>query len=187
MSLSDQLRALEDDVAQLPVAPAADIRARGRRRGRTQLTATVVAVAAAATTAGVVATLHGPAPQPAAAPPSRAAVPIECVVTLPTSPDQVRVRVSDTGAATALRERGFTVLSGPGDTGPAVLRYGPEAIGDAALLRAYLPGVTPVYDPGRAGDTMDLTVGPAFTGLATTTEVNQALVEAGAPTPPPGC
>ncbi|WP_305783251.1 LytR C-terminal domain-containing protein [Symbioplanes lichenis] len=183
MSLSDELRQLDHDVADLPLAPAAAIRARGRRRGRAQLAATTVAVAAVAVTAGVVLT-RPDEPQPVADVPP----PVACDVALPAEPAEVQVRVGGGDVAAELRVRGFTVLSGPPGSGTTALAYGPAAIGDAALLRAYLPGeVAMHYDAARRDAVVDLTLAPGADRLATTIAINQALVEAGEPTPPPGC
>jgi hypothetical protein len=93
--------------------------------------------------------------------------------------------------ASQLRARDFTVLAGTAGQDPdgeSALRYGPASIGAAALLRAVLHGeVTMRFDPDRRDETIDLTVGPAFTRLATATEINQNLVAAGKPSAPPQC
>lgn len=70
----------------------------------------------------------------------------------------------------------------------ALLRYGPKAVGSAHLLRAYfLDQATPEYDPKRNDDVVDVVIGNGFRQLATTTEVNQSLVELGGrPELPPG-
>ncbi|HEX8344828.1 MAG TPA: LytR C-terminal domain-containing protein [Actinoplanes sp.] len=69
----------------------------------------------------------------------------------------------------------------------AVLRFGPQAVGDAQLLRAYfLDEADTEYDAKRKGDVVDVIIGSQFRQLATTTEVNQALVELGEPEVPPG-
>jgi hypothetical protein len=101
---------------------------------------------------------------------------------------------SPASTAAQLSARSFTVLAGAVAAadlqaeGAAALRYGPAAIGAAVLLRAELRGeVVMRFDPDRNDETIDLTLGPAFTRLATTTEVNQALVAAAEPSPPPQC
>jgi LytR cell envelope-related transcriptional attenuator len=72
-------------------------------------------------------------------------------------------------------------------TGVAQLRYGPAAVGKAHLLKAYfLAQAVPLYDPKRKGDVVDVVVGTQYRQLATTTEVNQSLVELGEPDVPPG-
>ncbi len=69
----------------------------------------------------------------------------------------------------------------------AVLRYGPKVYGAAHLVDAYfLNNATSQYDPKRTSDVVDVLIGNDFQQLATTTEVNQALVESGTPKLPPG-
>jgi hypothetical protein len=69
----------------------------------------------------------------------------------------------------------------------AVLRYGPQAVGSAHLLRAYfLDQADREYDAKRKGATVDVIIGSDFKQLATTTEVNQSLVELSEPVVPPG-
>ena len=66
--------------------------------------------------------------------------------------------------------------------GVAVLRYGPKTVGSAHLLKAYfLNEAEPEYDPSAHDDIVDVVIGDSFKQLATTTEVNQALVELGQP------
>jgi LytR cell envelope-related transcriptional attenuator len=193
-TLPDRLRQLDTDLDDLRVLPAATVRARGRRRAHRRLVGAVAAVAAAAGTTGVMMILVRPEQPPVTtAGPSAPA----CTLALPADPAQVRVRVIDGGApagpadaVAGLRDRRLTVLTGtPAKTTDATaMRYGPEAVGAASLLRAYLPGeVIMSFDARRAGDTIDLTIGSDFTRLASPTEVNQALVAAGEPTAPPGC
>jgi hypothetical protein len=68
----------------------------------------------------------------------------------------------------------------------AALRFGPKAYGSAHLLRAYFLDEAQVqYDPARQDDVVDVVIGDDFKQLATTTEVNQSLVEIKAPTLPP--
>jgi len=68
----------------------------------------------------------------------------------------------------------------------AVLRYGPEAVGSAHLMRAYfLDQARTEYDPAREDDIVDVVIGNAFRQLATTTEVNQSLAALGKPVLPP--
>ena len=69
----------------------------------------------------------------------------------------------------------------------ATLRYGPKTVGAAHLLRAYfLDNARTEYDPKRDNDVVDVIIGTRFEQLATTTEVNQSLVELGQPELPPG-
>jgi hypothetical protein len=68
----------------------------------------------------------------------------------------------------------------------AALRFGPKAYGSGHLLRAYfLDQAVVEYDPQRKDDVVDVVIGDDFKQLATTTEVNQSLVEIKAPSPPP--
>jgi hypothetical protein len=197
-SVPEQLRELEADVRDLKVLPAAAVRARGRTRGRRKVAAVSVAGVVVATTAGVtVGWPHQGAAPTGIDPAGRAA--ISCVTALPQDPAEVRIRVFDGGApagvadaaAAQLRARTFTVLDRATDVRPegsAALRYGPAAIGAATLLRAALQGeVTMRFDPDRRDEVIDLTLGPAFTRTATTTELNRNLVAVGEPTAPPQC
>jgi hypothetical protein len=69
----------------------------------------------------------------------------------------------------------------------AVLRYGPNAVGNAWLLRAYfLQEAQTQYDPKRQNDVVDVVVGKRFQQLATETEVKQSLTQLGNPVAPPG-
>jgi len=69
----------------------------------------------------------------------------------------------------------------------ALIRYGPEAVGKAWLVRAYLLNQADVqYDAERQGGVVDVVVGENFRELATYTEVSQSLVELGEPQLPPG-
>jgi hypothetical protein len=68
----------------------------------------------------------------------------------------------------------------------AALRFGPKAYGAAHVLRAYfLDEAVVEYDPARDNDVVDVVIGTDFKQLATTTEVNQSLVEIKAPALPP--
>jgi len=190
----ERLRQLESEVQDLPVLPAAAVRARGRRRARRQVAMVTAGVAVVATTAGITALRIVDRPDDDASVPAAAGPAVSCVLALPDSPAEVRVRLLSGGAvgdktATQLRERGFTVLGrSDGPAGPTTLRYGPAAIGDAAVLKATLVGdATMQFDPSRADDTIDLTLGSTFARLGTATEINQALAAAGEPSAPPGC
>jgi hypothetical protein len=71
--------------------------------------------------------------------------------------------------------------------GVAEIRFGPDSVGKAQLLRAYFLAQSKMtYNPKRKGAVIDIVVGNEFRQLATTTEVNQSLVEVGEPTLPPG-
>jgi hypothetical protein len=193
MSVPERLRELETDVRDLPFTPAGRVRARGRSRGRRQMAALATAGAVVVVTAGLA---YGRAPQPATAPaapaPAAPAPSLACVLTLPGSPAEVQVRLvgGPAGVADELRARQFAVTADPAPE-PArttAVRYGPAAIGAAALVRAYLPGdARMTFDPARRDATVDLVAGPDLTRLARTTEVNENLVADGAPTAPPEC
>jgi hypothetical protein len=94
---------------------------------------------------------------------------------------------------TNFANRDFQVLEKGNDPlkknveGVAELRYGPKGVGAAHVLRAYfLDAAEPIYDPEREDDVVDVVLGEDFKQLATTTEVNQALVELKSPELPPG-
>ena len=120
-------------------------------------------------------------------------------VTLPDDPDQVKIKVLN-GTSTAgladrvtndFKNRKFKAQK-PAENrkkfdGVAQLRYGPAAVGKAHLLKAYfLAQAVPLYDAKRKGDVVDVVIGRQYKQLATTTEVNQSLVELGEPDVPPG-
>jgi hypothetical protein len=123
-------------------------------------------------------------------------------VSLPDEPSQVTVKVFNgtnrVGLADAISNefanRKFKTQKPAEDkkkfTGVAQLRYGPAAIGSAQLLRAYflnqLDKADLQYDPKRKGNVVDVVIGSRYQSLATTTEVNQSLVEIGVPVLPPG-
>jgi hypothetical protein len=70
--------------------------------------------------------------------------------------------------------------------GVAVLRYGPEAVGAAHVVRAYFLGKAKLdYDAERRGTQIDVVVGERFQSLAQRTDVNIALADMGHPTVPP--
>ncbi|MEV6298821.1 LytR C-terminal domain-containing protein [Actinoplanes sp. NPDC051861] len=120
-------------------------------------------------------------------------------VRLPDDPAEVKVKVLNGTNRAGLAEqvtdefknRRFTVeQAGKSKTkfnGVAEIRFGPEAVGKAQLLRAYfLAQSEMVYNPKRKGATVEIVIGKEFQQLATTTEVNQSLVEIGNPDLPPG-
>lgn len=197
----DRLRELENDVRDLEMAPATAVRERGRRRGRRQLAVVAAAGAVVMVTAGVAfAWPSAERPVTPAAPAVEKSTPgISCDLSLPSAPGEVRVRVLDGGAAdgladdiaTELRTRGFGAADGPAAEKPAdvtVVTYGPTSIGAAHVLRAVVYGeATMRFDPDRRDRLVDLTIGPAFDRLATATELNQNLAEAGEPSAPPEC
>jgi len=120
-------------------------------------------------------------------------------VTLPDDPDQVKVKIyngtSQAGLADKVtndfKNRGFTMQK-PGVSKKkfdriAIITYGPKAVGDAQLLKAYFLGkARPQYVAKRTSDVVDIVIGAEYQQLATSTEVNQSLVELGEPEVPPG-
>ncbi|MFC0533708.1 LytR C-terminal domain-containing protein [Phytohabitans kaempferiae] len=71
--------------------------------------------------------------------------------------------------------------------GIAVLRYGPDGVGAAHVVRAYFLGkATLDFDAGRTGAQVDVLVGERFRALAQPTDVNIALADLGRPALPPG-
>ena len=120
-------------------------------------------------------------------------------VTLPDDPAEVTVKIlngtNTPGLADSVtnefKNRRFTVQK-PAESktkykGVAEIRYGPDAVGRAQLLRAYFLDQSKLeYNAKRKGAVIDIVIGSGFRQLATTTEVNQSLVEVGEPTLPPG-
>ena len=120
-------------------------------------------------------------------------------VTLPGDPKDVKIKVlngtSTAGLAdkvsTDFKNRGFTMQK-PGESKSkfdriAIIRYGPKAVGDAQLIKAYFLGrAKPEYNAKRTDDVVEIVVGASYAQLATSTEVNQSLVELGEPEVPPG-
>ena len=209
----DLLLDLEEDVRRVHLAPARAVRERGRSRARRRV---VLAAAGLTLVAGLTGTalLRSPAAppaQPAAPPPTTSSDRCPAAdLSLPDGPERVAVRVLDGVGGTIdsigggrddavvndLRNRGFTQATAAGNLPQGAsaaetvttLRYGPRAIGKAVLLQAMLENKAGTqFDPDRADAVVDLVVGRDFRQFATTTEVNQALVEAGEPTLPPEC
>ncbi|MFF5081095.1 LytR C-terminal domain-containing protein [Actinoplanes sp. NPDC000266] len=118
---------------------------------------------------------------------------------LPDDPAEVTVKVfngtNTTGLADSVtsefKNRRFTVQK-PAESktkfkGVAEIRFGPDTVGKAQLLRAYFLAQSKMsYNAKRKGAVIDIVIGNEFRQLATTTEVNQSLVEVGEPTVPPG-
>jgi hypothetical protein len=74
----------------------------------------------------------------------------------------------------------------PGDE-VAVIRYGPQAVGAAWLVRAYfLNQADTQFDKARQDDKVEIILGGKFRQLPTTTEVNQAIAALGNPELPEG-
>jgi hypothetical protein len=120
-------------------------------------------------------------------------------VTLPDDPDQVKIKVLN-GTSTAgladrvtndFKNRGF-VMQKPGESRTkfdrvAIITYGPKAVGDAQLIKAYFLGeAKPQYVAKRTTDVVDIVIGAEYQQLATSTEVNQSLAALGEPDVPPG-
>jgi hypothetical protein len=120
-------------------------------------------------------------------------------ITLPDDPDEVKVNVLN-GTSTAgladkvtndFKNRGF-IMGKPAEAkkkvdGVAVIRYGPRGVGNAQLLKAYFLGeAKPEYNAKRTDDIVEVVVGANYLQLATSTEVNQSLVELGEPELPLG-
>jgi len=89
-----------------------------------------------------------------------------------------------------LRLRGFQVSDAPTNgeaTGVASIRYGPDGVGAAWVVRSYLRDeAVHTYEPTRAGAAVELSLGPQFQSIATAVEANRHLASIGHPPPPPG-
>ncbi|MEU8005756.1 sigma-70 family RNA polymerase sigma factor [Catellatospora sp. NPDC049111] len=198
------------ETPEVTAPPAQEIRDRGQARRRVQLAA--VTAGAAVVVAFVLAVLTVTAPTatpvvPALGTSPSAALPPGCLpgqipvdLTLPVSESQVLVNVFNgtktpdlaENVAADLRNRKITVGTVGDETEyrdlVAVLRYGPESVGEAQLLRAYLV-VEPVkleFDPQRTTADVDLVVGGQFKQFGTPTEMRQKIAQLGQPTLPPG-
>jgi len=147
--------------------------------------------AGGATTISVPATPHIPCPA--------GSVPVD--LSLPSDRSEVKLRVlNGTGVpdtaefvGTGLAQFGYQVVETRDVVGAAdfpevaVLRFGPRAVGEAWLVKSNFPDpVRLEFDPQREDDVVDVVVGRAFQFLSTTTEVNQAIAQAGQPTAPAG-
>ncbi|BBH63674.1 hypothetical protein ACTI_03590 [Actinoplanes sp. OR16] len=175
---------LEDDVRPVLLAPAAAIRARGRRRAlrrRAAATGSALALVAAVAAGSMLLPRTPTMPAGPAASSAPACVPVE----LPASTSEVKVRVfaARNGAEIVqdLRDRGFDAVAGDPGSAPsagsvAAVYVGPATVGQGRLIDAYLLGQAPIiHDPRHTGDVVDLAIGPNFQQFATPTEVNQAL------------
>ncbi|BBH64201.1 hypothetical protein ACTI_08860 [Actinoplanes sp. OR16] len=120
-------------------------------------------------------------------------------ILLPDDPAEVTVKVLNGTSRAGLAEsvsnefknRRFTVKEPAKSKSKfkqvAEIKYGPATVGKAQLLRAYFLAQSKMtYDAKRKGDVIDVVIGDQFQQLATTTEVNQSLVEIGEPDLPPG-
>jgi hypothetical protein len=118
---------------------------------------------------------------------------------LPDDPAEVTVKVYNGTKTPGLAEsvtnefknRRFTTQK-PAESktkykGVAEIKYGPDTVGKAQLLRAYFLAQSKMtYNAKQKGAVIDIIIGGDYRQLATTTEVNQSLVEVGEPTLPPG-
>lgn len=124
----------------------------------------------------------------------------EVDLTLP-DPQEIEINVynatDQSGLASQVAEnftnRGFQVSEHDDDpldaevAEVAMLRYGPEAVGNAHVLQAYfLNAAARQFDVERENATVDVVVGNRFRQLATETEVKQAIAGMGDPAPPEG-
>jgi hypothetical protein len=120
-------------------------------------------------------------------------------VQLPDDPAEVTIKVYNgtsipglaESVSTEFKNRRFTTQKPTENktkfTGVAEIKFGPDAVGKAQLLRAYFLDQSKLeYSAKRKGSEIDIVIGKQFRQLATTTEVNQSLVEVGEPTLPPG-
>lgn len=116
-------------------------------------------------------------------------------------PSEIKINVfnatEQTGLAARVGEnfanRNFQVLNHDDDPQDvevpdvAVLRYGPQAVGAAHVLRAYfLNTAVTEFTIEREDDVVDVIIGNGFRQLATETEVRQSIAALGNPTPPAG-
>jgi hypothetical protein len=144
-----------------------------------------------ATTISVPPTPHTPCPA--------GSVPVD--LSLPADRSDVRLRVLNGSGvpgtadfvAGGLAQFGYKVVETGDVVGDAnfpevaVLRFGPRGVGDAWLVKSNFPDpVRLQFEPQREDDAVDVVVGQAFQFLRTTTEVNQAVAQAGKPTAPAG-
>jgi LytR cell envelope-related transcriptional attenuator len=120
-------------------------------------------------------------------------------LTLPDDPAEVTIKVYNGTNTAGLAERVSNEFENrrfkaekPGESktkykGVAEIRFGPDAVGRAQLLRAYFLAQSKMsYNAKRKGALVDIVIGSEFRQLATTTEVNQSLVEVGEPKLPAG-
>jgi hypothetical protein len=75
------------------------------------------------------------------------------------------------------------------DNGPypqTIIRFGPDSVGAAWLLRAYFPDALSEFNAARPGAPVDVILGASFRNVPTVTEVNQGVAQLGRPVAPPG-
>ncbi|MQA25479.1 MAG: LytR family transcriptional regulator [Micromonosporaceae bacterium] len=91
-----------------------------------------------------------------------------------------------------LKSRGFKIGKVGNDPDPdpvkgtALLRFGPDGLGGAHLLRAYFVDADSEPDTRRKGASIDIVLGQQFKQLSTPSEVNDGLRLLGDPSPPAG-
>jgi hypothetical protein len=69
----------------------------------------------------------------------------------------------------------------------AIIRYGPDAVGAAWVLRSFfLDRARTTFDPHWETDTVDIILGSGFQHLGSVAEVNRGIANLGRPVPPPG-
>lgn len=120
-------------------------------------------------------------------------------LTIPTEQDiQLNVYNStdrtNLAASTAQKLRGvkFHILKVARDPlsavikGTAQIRYGYKEVGAAQLVAAYVPNAQLAFDPNRENTTVDLVLGQSYSDIRNPTDVKQALIDLGMPSPPPG-
>lgn len=101
---------------------------------------------------------------------------------------------TDLAGSTAQKLRGvkFHILKVAQDPtgavikGTAQIRYGYKEVGAAQLVAAYVPDAQMAFDPNRDDTTVDLVLGQGFSDIRNPTDVKQALIDLGEPSPPPG-
>jgi len=125
-----------------------------------------------------------------------------CLTAHPTQPvltlRNVEIRVYNatdrqglaTQTAATLRSDGFTVITIANDptnrkvTGVGEVRYGTAGARKASLVEAAFPDATPVTDK-RTDDTIDIALGPKFTGVAAPPVIEAELAHLNLQATPP--
>ncbi|GAA1362045.1 LytR C-terminal domain-containing protein [Catellatospora chokoriensis] len=175
-----------------------------RRRIRLAALAVVAGAVVALVTTVLIVTAPDPTSPPSALPAGCRAGQTPVSLDIPTE-KQAQVNVFN-GTATSdlagtvaagLRDRGLNVgavgneqTRQPGKV--AVLRFGPDAVGAAHLVRGYVAEaeeedkVAFEFDPARRTADVDLVVGGQYKLLATSTEMRHRMALLGRPALPPG-
>jgi LytR cell envelope-related transcriptional attenuator len=150
---------------------------------------------------------HIALPTPASAPttPASAATPSR---SCPSGQTPVHLRITDVGQVTVnvyngtsqaslgtavaqeLASRRLKIgLVRAAENGPypqTIIRFGPESVGAAWLLRAYFPDAVSEFNVARPDVPVDVILGASFRNVPTVTEVNQGVAQLGRPVAPPG-